>query len=802
MSQPRQEFHDDGTPRRKYEFEEREESRTGLHAAVGLALASGIMLMRNFLFGGAVDARGGPQSEVATPVAGAVKEDDMAAFSGEEHQEDEAQTGGEANEGDATSLPNVTLSSSLTPIRIYDGPLASAVRLRSSGLAPSANNDNERLYGAARGERIDLSQFESSFGTDWSKFRDRGSDDGPPPQPDDDNEPTPTRVNRLPVLTAPVVLAGLSMNQSTLIAASELLRNASDPDGDALRIQGLSASSGQLVARGDGLYAFMPVLGDTSSVTLTYQVSDGTGAVAQVAHLDLLPLTPASRFGTEDDDTIVGTPAADIIDGLGGNDRILGREGDDTIHGGAGNDILLGGDGHDVIHGGSGNDVIYGGAGNDRLFGGVGEDILLGEDGDDVLFGEAGNDHLFGGRGTDTLFGGLGNDVLDAGGGDDRVFGEEGDDTILASSGDGDDYYDGGDGVDTYDTSSVPTNIVVDLVSGTASGDAIGEDTLSGIENVVAGSGNDAITGNAADNTLTGGAGDDGVSGGGGDDIIVATAGDGNDQYAGGDGSDTYDASAIQTDVTIDLAAGTASGTDIGEDAVSDIENIVAGSGNDTIIGDAADNTLTGGAGDDDVSGGAGNDVILASLGDGNDSYNGGEGTDTYDSSAVDTDVTVDLEAGTAAGSSTGEDTLTGIENVIAGGGDDVIVANDDVNELSGGAGNDVFVFRSSHSIGRGPGYRDKILDFEVGDRIDLDDISDEFEDAVEDHFEDHDIKKFVLIGQQDEFSRPGQIRFKYDEVEGKAVTVIQGNIDYDQDVEFELELRGTYTLRSEQFET
>jgi len=164
--------------------------------------------------------------------------------------------------------------------------------------------------------------------------------------------------------------------------------------------------------------------------------------------------------------------------------------------------------------------------------------------------------------------------------------------------------------------------------------------------------------------------------------------------------------------------------------------------------------------------------------------------------------VAIDLAAGTASGPTTGEDTLAGIENAAGGSGDDVIVANDEVNELSGGAGSDVFVFRSSKGAGNGHGGRDKILDFEIGDRIDLDDIADEFEDAVEDHFDDHDIKKFVLIGQQEEFSRPGQLRFKYDEIEGKAVTIIQGNIDRDVDVEFELELAGTYTVRSDYFQT
>ena len=622
MSQPQQELHEDGTPRRKYELEAREESRVGLHTAVGLALASGLMLMRNFIFGAPVDAQGSVQASAMPSSGGTVKDGEAIAPTPEEKDEEETAAGAKTSDGEGESLPNVSLSSPPTPVRIYDGPLAAAIAKRSSAALPlPANNDNEQLYGAAQGNRIDLSPLESSFDTDWSGFGGGGSAPRNEP-PDRDKDPTPTRNNRLPIVTGATVLASLPMNQSTLIAAAELLRNVSDPDGDALQIQGLTASSGMLVARGDGLYAFAPATGDTTSVTFSYKVSDGEGSVVQVAHLDLLPITTAPVLGSPENDTIVGTPTGDIIDGLDGDDRIIGREGNDAIYGGAGNDSLLGDVGDDVIHGGSGNDVIWGGAGNDRLFGGEGDDILLAEAGDDALFGEDGDDHLLGGSGADVLLGGAGGDILDGGAGDDRVFGEDG------------------------------------------------------------------------------------------DDVILAAAGDGNDQVDGGDGTDTYDASDVQEAVTIDL------------------------------------------------------------------------------------------HQGTATGETTGQDTLASIENAIGGGGDDVIVANHEVNELTGNAGNDIFTFRSWISIGKGPGGRDKILDFEVGDRIDLDDISDEFEDAVEDHFEDQNIRKFVLIGQQEEFTRPGQLRFKYDQIDEQALTIIEGNIDHDAETEFELELRGTYTLRSEQFET
>ena len=620
MSQLRQEFHDDGSPRRKYELEEREETRSGLYVAIGSVLAGSLMLMRNVLFGEPADARPSPQN-AATPVAGGTVGDNAAAASRPTENSEEEALDAEEDAEQGASQPNTFLKSSSGVVKIYDGPLASAAR-RGTTLTP-ADNDNEQLYSAQHGQRVDLSSFDTDF-ADWSGVSPHGGASGghDGSSRDDDEEPTPpARINRAPVVAAPVVLAALAMNQSTLIATSDLLKNVIDPDGDPLTIQGLTASSGQLVARGNGHYAFMPSLGDTSSVIFTYDVSDGESRTPHLAHLDLTPATATPIQGTETGDTIVGSSSADTIEGLDGDDLILGREGDDIILGGPGNDTLIGGDGNDVLYGDAGDDVIYGGAGNDWLFGGDGNDILFAEAGDDVIFGEAGNDHLFGGDGKDVLFGGSGSDVLDGGNGDDRVFGDEGDDVILASDDDGDDHYDGGAGTDTYDASGVTGAVTVDLVQGQTSGAA-------------------------------------------------------------------------------------------------------------------------------------------------------------------------------------GRDIITNIENVIGSSGDDTIVANDAVNELSGGAGADVFGFRSSKAVGYGYGNRDKILDFEVGDRIDLDDISDEFEDAVEDHFQDQDIRKFVLIGQHDEFSRPGQIRFKYDELDGQAVTIIQGNIDGDSDAEFELELIGTYVLRAEHFET
>lgn len=107
------------------------------------------------------------------------------------------------------------------------------------------------------------------------------------------------------------------------------------------------------------------------------------------------------------------------------------------------------------------------------------------------------------------LLGNVGDNTLYALGGDDAVFGEGGNDRLVAGSGAGDDYYDGGSGTDVIIFASATLPVVIDLRAGTANGAETGQDTLANIEDVVAGAGNDIITGDDYANTLTGGAGQD-----------------------------------------------------------------------------------------------------------------------------------------------------------------------------------------------------------------------------------------------------------------------------------------------------
>lgn len=310
------------------------------------------------------------------------------------------------------------------------------------------------------------------------------------------------RMNRAPVLASSVVLAALAMNQSVLIGLSDLLAHASDPDGDALDVTGLTASSGQLVDLGNGTWRFTPDLGDTSEVSFHYAVGDGQASVLQTASLDLLPDAAFANVivGTPADDVIATRPGSVVVDALAGDDLVETGDGDDVIHGDDGDDIIFAGAGDDLVVAGRGNDIVFGGAGND---------VILGGEGDDILFGEAGNDRIWGEAGNDIVDGGEGDDILAGGAGADVVMGGAGDDTLVAGIGDGDDVYDGGTGSDTYDASATTAGITVDLAAGRAMGPQTGSDTLANIENVVGGSGDDTIVADAAANVLQGGGGSD-----------------------------------------------------------------------------------------------------------------------------------------------------------------------------------------------------------------------------------------------------------------------------------------------------
>ncbi|AXA41179.1 Hemolysin-type calcium-binding repeat (2 copies) family protein [Rhizobium leguminosarum] len=140
------------------------------------------------------------------------------------------------------------------------------------------------------------------------------------------------------------------------------------------------------------------------------------------------------------------------------------------------------------------------------------------------------------------------------------------------------------------------------------------------------------------------------------------------------------------------------------------IENVQAGSGDDTIVGNEANNTLWGNAGNDSLSGGTGVDTLIG--GTGNDTYfvdnaadvvteNASEGTDTVRATASYT-LGANVEnltfIGTGAFSGIGnglDNTITGgaaTDTLLGGAGNDTLDGGAGADTLLGGAGDDTYI--------------------------------------------------------------------------------------------------------------
>ena len=405
-----------------------------------------------------------------------------------------------------------------------------------------------------------------------------------------------------------------------------------------------------------------------------------------------------------------GTPAADTLTGGAGNDKLTGRQDNDVLNGGNGRDTLWGGAGADALKGGAGDDSLTGGAGADTLDGGAGRDRagygssaagvnvnlaagtgsggqaagdvlrdiedLIGSRHADTLTGDAGANHLQGGAGDDSLRGGAGDDRLWGGAGADALKGGAGDDSLTGGA--GADTLDGGAGRDRAGYGSSAAGVNVNLAAGTGSGGQAAGDVLRDIEDLIGSRHADTLTGDAGDNSLIGNegadllrgaAGRDGLSGGAGADTLDGGAGD----------KDTADYENSDAGVTVNLAAGTASGGHAQGDVLRNIERIRGSAHNDSLTGDASRNVLTGGAGADVLTGAAGADTL-----------DGGDGDD--DAVAYwgsDAGVTVNLATGTASGGHAQGDVLRDIENLHGSDHNDSLTGDSQDNWLRGGAGAD-----------------------------------------------------------------------------------------------------------------
>lgn len=187
-------------------------------------------------------------------------------------------------------------------------------------------------------------------------------------------------------------------------------------------------------------------------------------------------------WGTDLNDTLMGSNDANELAGFGGNDSIDGSFGADKLDGGDDDDILIGGYQEDTLNGGKGNDTLNGGnhadyldggEGDDSMFGGihVHSDTLMGGKGNDYLDGYFGHDFLDGGEDDDRLYGGEGQDTLNGGKGDDYLNGWKGNDYLIG--GEGKDTLTAGDGSDTFVFNAGDNNIDVVTDFNASQGDKI-----------------------------------------------------------------------------------------------------------------------------------------------------------------------------------------------------------------------------------------------------------------------------------------------------------------------------------------
>lgn len=417
------------------------------------------------------------------------------------------------------------------------------------------------------------------------------------------------------------------------------------------------------------------VVGDNGSATFA-----ANGALATIQTSD-------PTYGGNDtievgngSDVVIAGFGMDMVDAGAdsGADVIVGDGGSATFDTDSGSSLLRSisttsaenGD-SDTITAGNGPDVIFGGTGDDDIEAGTdtSRDILLGDNGN-ATFNAAGvltliqsTDGTLGG--SDELLAGDGPDIVIAGAGADFVNYERGTTTPVGTDS-GADVILGDSGQATFTDAGILVSVTTTDVSS------------GGADNIFASDGPDTVFGGSGDDQIDAGTdasrdvvvGDNGTATfaangaladvrttdptDGGDDTIEV--GDGDDVVIGGFGFDTINAG---TDAGADVIVGDSGyaqfDTDSGSSLLRETATTDAASGRaDTINAGNGPDVILGGSGDDNVNAGSDNsrDILL-----------GDNGIAEFDVSGVLTRV------------ATLDGSLGGSDQLLAGDGDDVIIA-------------------------------------------------------------------------------------------------------------------------------
>jgi Ca2+-binding RTX toxin-like protein len=396
-------------------------------------------------------------------------------------------------------------------------------------------------------------------------------------------------------------------------------------------------------------------------------------------------------FGGTGNDTLAGTRFNDVVDGNEDQDTVKGGLGVDQLGCGTGTDALSYDDGRNAgitfnlaagifaedspaptgceqVIGSNFNDVFTGNTSANNFNGGGGFGDTMSYAGDGRSFGMSadllagtgpegdvlgGFENLTGSFFGDTLLGDNNSNVLDGNSGNDRLIGRFGIDSLIGGT--------GGDAASWADgrTSDVTASLMTN--SGNSDGD-----TMTGIENLEGGFGNDTLTGDNGQNSIDGGAGNDTIIGG-----LAA------DFLSGGTGTNTVSYLDNRTggvDVSLLNGANAPDG-----DNFQFFSNLSGSSAGDRLVGSSGANVINGLGGDDTVIGGLGGD-----------SLDGGAGTNTL---SYDDERSSGVDATLAGSVSTLDfDSIANFANLTGSGFNDTLRGSSGANTLDGGGGNDTLI--------------------------------------------------------------------------------------------------------------
>ncbi|MEZ4664629.1 MAG: tandem-95 repeat protein, partial [Caldilineaceae bacterium] len=369
----------------------------------------------------------------------------------------------------------------------------------------------------------------------------------------------------------PLIVNDLAQTNEDSSVTVDVLANDSDPDGDALQIESVTAPTNGNAAIVNNMVVYTPTTNFNGVDSFTYTANDGNGG-ANTATVDITVMAVNDAPVATDDSATTDENAAVTIDVLANDSDVDGdtltvesvtdptngavvNNGTDLTYTPAAN--FSGSDsftytisdgnggsntatvtitvnaaatpfascgGYDVFETAPGVYAAPGFAGALHV-GTDGYDWLQGTDGPDLMLGLGGPDDIWGKKGNDVICGGDGVDIILGQQGDDTIYGDDQPDWLIG--GPGNDTLYGGDGWDDLQ------------------GDG-GNDVLYGE------GGLDVLLGGAADDDLFGGDDPDALYGQNGNDDLDGGAAD--DYCKGGRGRDTITncEGASAADATVD----------------------------------------------------------------------------------------------------------------------------------------------------------------------------------------------------------------------------------------------------------